>query len=92
MASIALDHWGRKISVPIGKNLPEGTDLNDEVEITVKGKVKELRAAREKDEEYKGDHGRPAEVTIEITSVTFEGKTNTFTKISREMDAVPYDD
>lgn len=85
---IAVDYYQRRISVPIGKSLPEGTDLNDEVEITIKGKVKRLEAAEAKGEHYKNDPGRPAEITIEITSVTFEGKENTFTKLNRELDSV----
>lgn len=89
--AIAIDRWGRRISVPIGENLPSDIDLNDEVEITIKGKVKTLTAAEPKDYNYKGDKGRPAELTIELTSVTLEGKTNTFTNMARNMDKLEYD-
>lgn len=85
---IAMDYYNRQVTVPIGKDLPEDTNLNDEVEITIKGTVKRLEAARAKGEEYKTDPGRPAEITITINSVMFEGKTNTFTKLSREMDTL----
>lgn len=85
---IAVEYYNRRINVPIGKTLPEGTDLNDEVEIVIKGKVKRLEAAEAKGEHYKNDPGRPAEITIEITSVTFAGETNTFTKLNRELDAI----
>lgn len=84
--AIALDYYNRCIRVPIGDSLPNDTDLNDEVEIVIKGRVKMLEAAVPKDAEYKGQAKRPAEMKIEITSVSFEGKTNTFTKLDREFD------
>lgn len=83
--AIALDYYNRCIRVPIGDSLPTDTDLNDEVEIVIKGKVKELKAAEPKGSHYKEDPFHPAEIKIEITSVSFEGKTNTFTKLDREF-------
>lgn len=82
---IAVEYYQRRISVPIGKEVPE-INMDDEVEIIIKGKVKRIEAAEKPGEAYKHSSGRPAEISIELTSVTFEGKTNTFTKLSREMD------
>jgi hypothetical protein len=84
--AIALDYYNRRVTVPIGKDLPTDVDLNDEVEVIIKGKVKRLEAAEPPGESYKGSSGRPAEMSLEITSVTLEGKTNTFTKMARNMD------
>lgn len=82
---IAMDYYNRRVTVPIGNSVPE-IDIEDEVEILIKGKIKTIRAPEKPNENYKGSTGSPAEVTIEITAVTFEGKTNTFTKLSRSMD------
>lgn len=82
---IAVDSWMRRVRIPLGKDV--GTvDLDSEVEITIRGKVKELHAAEAKGEHYKSDPGRPAEISIEIKSVTFNNKTNTFTKMARDLD------
>ena len=86
--AIALDYYNRKVTIPIGKELPTDVDLNDEIEVIIKGKVKRLEAGEPAGESYKGSPMRPAEMSIEITSVTLEGKTNTFTKLSRQMDAI----
>lgn len=87
---IAIENYARQVRVPVGK--AAGTvDLDEEVEITIKGKVKSLNAAESKGEHYKNDPGRPAEITIEISSVTFNGKTNTFTKMNRDLDKMDYD-
>lgn len=83
---IALDYYNRRVSVPIGRKLPENIDLNEEVEIIIKGKVKRLEAAEPKGAHYKNDPGRPAEISIELTSVTIEGTTNTFTRLSKTME------
>lgn len=72
--------------MPIGRTLPDNINLNEEVEITIRGTVKRLEAGRKKDEDYKGSPERPAEMAIQINSVTLEGTTNTFTKIARQMD------
>lgn len=89
-SAIPIDNWGRRVRVPVGK--AAGTiDLDQEIEITIKGKVTSLEAAKPKGENYKGDPGHPAEITIEISSVTFNGKTNTFTKMNRDLDEMDYD-
>lgn len=89
MAKIAMDKYGRCIHVPIGNDADlSNINLTDDVSITIKGKVKTIQAERKKGEEYSGDMGRPAELSIEVSEVTFNGKTNTFTTMSHKMDSM----
>jgi hypothetical protein len=85
MTAIPIDSYGKKVRIPLG-DLAGSVNLDEEVEVTIRGKVSSLEAARKKGEEYPGDRGRPAEITIDISEVTFNNKTNKFTKMSRDLD------
>jgi hypothetical protein len=85
--AIPISSYNREVRIPIGKASDMGSvDLNEEVEITIKGKIKRLEAERPAGEEYKDQAFRPAEICIEISSVSLGDKESIFTTLSRKMD------
>lgn len=85
--AIAISSYNREVRIPIGESKDVGAvDLDEEVTITLKGKVKRLEAATEAGKEYKTQPFRPAEIHLEITSVTMGETENLFTTLSRKDD------
>lgn len=86
MASITLDSYSRSVRIPFAKNKDmDPLELDEEVEITIRGKVKSVRAEVPAGTDYKEQKRQPPELEITMTSATMAGKTNTFTTLSKKM-------
>lgn len=85
--AIAISSYTREVRIPVGKTSDLGTvDLNEEVTITLKGKIKKMEAETPAGKEYKTQQFRPAEVVLEISSVTMGEQENLFTTLARKDD------
>ena len=85
--TIALNSYEKTVHIPFGKTTDIGTiDLNSEVEVTIKGKIKAIRAETPAGTEYKDQKFRPATMEIDMESVTMGDKTNIFTRMTHAED------
>lgn len=86
-AVVAVDHYTRELTIPIGSNAKVGPfELDEEVTLQVTGVIRSIEAERKKGEIYEDSTYRPAEIRITLTSVKFGDKESTFTTLNRKMD------
>lgn len=87
-APIPIESYTRSLRIPIGSNQKVGPfELDQDVTITVTGKIKSIDGERAKDEDYKGQEYRPAEICIDLKKVEFGENETVFTKMAHKMDA-----
>lgn len=86
MAKIQLDSYARSVRIPFAANKDmDPLELDEEVEITIRGKVQSVRAEVPAGTNYKESPRQPPELEIKMTSATMNGKTNTFEAMSKKM-------